>query len=249
MYSSRSTEPLDNGLMPKKSKRTQSHKRWRRWVNKLWSIFWRASLLFILVIFLFRFIPLPTTAFMLQSDYPVKQEWISIDKLPNHVALAMVASEDQRFPEHYGVDFAAIRKALDQYFDGEGLRGASTITQQTAKNIFLWPGQSFLRKSLEAGLALGLEALWGKKRILEVYLNIAEFGKGIYGIEAASQHYFGRSAERLTKDQAARLAVLLPSPRTRDPVNLTRYLRKRAVWVELQMRQLGSHYLATILQH
>lgn len=235
--------------MPKKSKGKQFRKAWRRLIRKLWTIVWRISLLLILVIFLFRFIPLPTTAFMLQSDYPVKQEWISIDKLPNHVPLAMVASEDQRFPEHYGVDFAAIRKAIDQYYDGEGLRGASTITQQTAKNIFLWPGQSFLRKSLEAGLALGLEALWGKQRILEVYLNIAEFGKGIYGIEAASQHYFGRSAARLTKDQAARLAVLLPSPRTRDPVNLTRYLRKRAVWVELQMRQLGDNYLATVLKH
>ncbi|AEF53219.1 monofunctional biosynthetic peptidoglycan transglycosylase [Marinomonas posidonica] len=221
----------------------------RSLLSKFWALFWRGLLLLILVTVLFRFVPLPTTAFMLQSDYPVKQEWISIDKLPNHVALAMVASEDQRFPKHYGVDFAAIRNALKQYFNGNGLRGASTITQQTAKNIFLWPGQSFLRKSLEAGLALGLEALWGKKRILEVYLNVAEFGKGIYGVEAASQHYFGRSAERLTKDQAARLAVLLPSPRTRDPVNLTRYLRKRSVWVELQMRQLGSHYLAAILKN
>lgn len=234
--------------MPKKSKRTQSRKLWRRLIRKLWTIVWRTSLLLILLIFLFRFIPLPTTAFMLQSDYPVKQEWISIDKLPAHVPLAMVASEDQRFPEHYGVDVAAIRKALDQYYDGDGLRGASTITQQTAKNVFLWPGQSFLRKGLEAILAMGLEVLWGKKRILEVYLNIAEFGKGIYGVEAASQHYFGRSAERLTQDQAARLAVLLPSPRTRDPVNLTRYLRKRVVWVELQMRQLGNQYLASVLK-
>ncbi|BFM50001.1 monofunctional biosynthetic peptidoglycan transglycosylase [Marinomonas sp. THO17] len=228
-------------------KRSVLRRLWLGLVKKLWYVFWRVTLVFILLLLLFRFVPLPTTAFMLQSDYPVEYDWISIDKLPDHVALAMVASEDQRFPVHNGVDFSAIRKALAQFLNGKGLRGASTISQQTAKNIFLWPQQSFFRKGMEALLALSLETLWGKKRILEVYLNVAEFGKGIYGVEAASQHYFGRSARRLTKDQAARLAVLLPSPRTRDPVNLTRYLRKRAAWVELQMRQLGNNYLASVL--
>ena len=109
---------------------------------------------------------------MLQSPYPVSQHWISIDTLPPHVALAMVASEDQLFPQHFGVDFSAISKALDQYDDGNGLRGASTITQQTAKNLLLWPGRSFVRKGLEAALAISLEAVWGKRRILEMYLNI-----------------------------------------------------------------------------
>ncbi|AWX99158.1 monofunctional biosynthetic peptidoglycan transglycosylase [Marinomonas primoryensis] len=215
--------------------------------SKAWKILWRASLLLILILFVFRFVPPPTTAFMLQSPYPVTQDWISIDELSSHVPLAFVSSEDQRFPSHYGVDFTAIRKALSQYDDGDGLRGASTITQQTAKNLFLWSGRSFVRKGLEAGLALSLETLWGKKRILEVYVNIAEFGQGIYGVEAASQHYFGRSASKLTMNQAARLAIMLPSPRTRSPNDLTFYLRQRVIWVERQMQQLGSDYLTPIL--
>ncbi|MEG3755265.1 monofunctional biosynthetic peptidoglycan transglycosylase [Psychromonas arctica] len=218
-------------------------------LGKIWYVLWRLLLLMTLTLLLFRFVPLPTSAFMLQSPYPVTQKWISIDKLPSSMSLAVVASEDQRFPIHYGVDFAAIVDALEQYDDGDGLRGASTITQQTAKNIFLWSGRSFIRKGLEAGLAISLEAAWGKKRILEVYLNIAEFGKGIYGVEAASQHYFGRSATQLSAHQAAQLAVLLPSPRTRDPRNLTAKLSQRVVWVERQMRQLGAGYLKPIIEN
>jgi monofunctional biosynthetic peptidoglycan transglycosylase len=215
--------------------------------SKAWTIIWRALLLLVVVLLVFRFVPPPTTAFMLQSPYPVTQDWISIDKLPSYMPLAVVASEDQRFPNHYGVDFAAISKALSQYDDGDSLRGASTITQQTAKNLFLWSGRSFVRKGLEAGFAVSLETLWGKKRILEVYLNFAEFGQGIYGVEAASQHYFGRSASKLTMNQAARLAIMLPSPRTRSPNDLTFYLRQRVIWVERQMQQLGSDYLTPLL--
>ena len=216
--------------------------------SKAWTIIWRALLLLVVVLLLLRFVPPPTTAFMLQSPYPVTQDWISIDKLPSYMPLAVVASEDQRFPNHFGVDFAAISKALSQYDDGDSLRGASTITQQTAKNLFLWSGRSFVRKGLEAGFAVSLETLWGKKRILEVYLNIAEFGQGIYGVEAASQHYFGRSASKLTMNQAARLAIMLPSPRTRSPNDLTFYLRQRVIWVERQMQQLGPDYLKPILE-
>lgn len=222
-------------------------KRKRSIFGWIWFVMWRVALLLVLILLLFRFVPLPTTAFMLQSPYPVTQEWISIDKLPSHMALAVVASEDQRFPSHSGLDFNSILKALEKYGDGEGLRGASTITQQTAKNLFLWSGRSFTRKGMEAALALSLEAIWGKKRILEVYLNIAEFGKGIYGVETASQHYFNRSASRLTKNQAARLAIMLPSPRTRNPNDLTFYLRQRVIWVERQMQQLGSGHLKPIL--
>lgn len=217
-------------------------------LSKVWYALWRLLLLMTLTLLLFRFVPLPTSAFMLQSTYPVTQKWISIDKLPPSMPLAVVASEDQRFPVHFGVDFTAIINALEQYDDGDGLRGASTITQQTAKNIFLWSGRSFIRKGLEAGLAISLETVWGKKRILEVYLNIAEFGKGIYGVEAASQHYFGKSARRLTAHQTAQLAVLLPSPRTRDPRSLTLKLNQRVVWIERQMRQLGSGYLKPIIE-
>jgi len=219
------------------------------------SVCWRmlqlALLLLLLVLALLlilRFVPPPTSAFMLQSPYPVTQQWISITQLPSHVSLAMVASEDQRFPDHFGVDITELRQALARFDDGGGLRGASTITQQTAKNLLLWPGRSMLRKGLEATLALSLEAIWGKKRILEVYLNIAEFGKGIYGVEAASQYYFGKPASQLSRNQAARLAVLLPSPRKRDPRQLTPYLQQRVSWIERQMRQLGPNYLQPILE-
>ena len=215
--------------------------------RKIWFLQWRFLLLLTLVLLVFRFIPLPTTAFMLQSHYPVTQQWVNIDKLPSHIPLAVVASEDQRFPIHYGVDFTEIINALEQYDDGDGLRGASTITQQTAKNVFLWPGRSFIRKALEASLAIGLEAIWGKKRILEVYLNVAEFGKGIYGVEAASQYYFGKSARYLTKNQTAQLVVLLPSPRTRDPHHLSFKLSQRVLWVKRQMSQLGAKYLKPII--
>lgn len=212
---------------------------------------WRFLLLLLLVLALLllvlRFVPPPTSAFMLQSPYPVRQSWVNIDTLPSHLALAMVASEDQRFMQHIGVDFTAISDALEQADDGDGPRGASTITQQTAKNLLLWPGRSPVRKGLEAAIALGLELIWGKKRILEVYVNIAEFGKGIYGVEAASQYYFGKPASRLSPNEAARLAVLLPSPRKRDARQLTPYLRERVVWVERQMRQLGSDYLTPML--
>lgn len=219
--------------------------------GRLWFVGWRAVLAVVLLLLLLlvtlRFVPPPTSAFMLQSPYPVRYQWVNIDTLPAHLPLALVASEDQRFVQHYGVDFAAISKALEQYDDGGGLRGASTISQQTAKNLLLWPGRSLVRKGLEAGLALSLELVWGKKRILEVYLNIAEFGKGIYGVEAASQHYFGKAARHLTVNQAARLAVMLPSPRKRDPTQLTPYLQQRVQWVERQMRQLGKGYLAPML--
>lgn len=216
-----------------------------------WFISWRFLLLVLLVLVLLllvlRFVPPPISAFMLQSPYPVSQHWVDIETLPVHVPLAMVASEDQRFIQHIGVDFIAISDALEQADDGDGLRGASTITQQTAKNLLLWPGRSLVRKGLEAMFAVSLELIWGKKRILEVYLNIAEFGKGIYGVEAASQYYFGKPARQLSVNEVARLAVLLPSPRKRDPRQLTPYLRERVVWVERQMRQLGTDYLTPML--
>lgn len=216
-------------------------------IGKIWPVTWRLLTALAVILLFFRFVPPPATAFILQSDYPVKQQWVDIDELPIQVPLAVVGSEDQRFPNHFGVDFTAISKAISQYDDGDGLRGASTITQQTAKNLFLWPGRSFIRKGLEAGLAISLEAVWGKKRILEVYLNVAEFGKGIYGVDAASQHYFGKSARHLTSNQAAQLAVLLPSPRKRDPNHLTPNLLERVAWIERQMQQLGAGYLTPIL--
>ena len=158
-----------------------------------------------LTILLFRFVNPPTSAFMLAyqlgtAPEPLRQEWVLMAEISPWMPLAVVASEDQRFPYHAGVDFEAIRKAVSEYKAGEGLRGASTITQQTAKNLFLWNGRSFVRKALEAVLALGIDGLWPKERVLEVYLNIAEFGPGIYGVEAASQIYFGKPAQPMCRN-------------------------------------------------
>lgn len=201
------------------------------------------------ILLLFRFVNPPTSAFMLayqwqHSDAPLRHAWVDAERISPWVALAVIASEDQRFPHHWGVDVDAIQQALEDYRSGDGLRGASTITQQTAKNLFLWNGRSFVRKALEAGLALGLELVWSKQRILEVYLNIAEFGPGIYGVEAASQHYFGIPANRLSAHQSARLAAVLPNPKVLSVANPSAYVAGRVGWIQGQMRQLdGLDYL------
>lgn len=202
-----------------------------------------------LTILLFRFVNPPTSAFMLAyqlgtAPEPLRQEWVLMAEISPWMPLAVVASEDQRFPYHAGVDFEAIRKAVSEYKAGEGLRGASTITQQTAKNLFLWNGRSFVRKALEAVLALGIDGLWPKERVLEVYLNIAEFGPGIYGVEAASQIYFGKPARKLSQTQAARLAAVLPNPKVLSVTAPTAYVQERVVWIQRQMNQLsGLKYL------
>ncbi|MCK0162869.1 monofunctional biosynthetic peptidoglycan transglycosylase [Marinobacter sp. S6332] len=206
-------------------------------------------LLILTVLILFRYVNPPTSAFMISYSYanPTKeleQTWVSLQEISPWMPLAVVASEDQRFPDHWGVDFSAIQNALAEYRAGEGLRGASTITQQTAKNLFLWNGRSFVRKALEAGLALAVDALWPKQRILEVYLNIAEFGPGIYGVEAASRAHFGIPAHQLSANQSARLAAVLPNPKVLSAASPSSYVRERAFWIRGQMDQLsGLKYL------
>ncbi|MDX5336676.1 MAG: monofunctional biosynthetic peptidoglycan transglycosylase [Marinobacter sp.] len=205
--------------------------------------------LLLLAILLFRFMNPPTSAFMLtyQLDNPprpLRHEWVPLSDISPWMPLAVVASEDQRFPHHRGVDVDAIRKAVSEYKAGEGLRGASTITQQTAKNLFLWNGRSFARKAIEAGLAVTIDGLWPKQRVLEVYLNIAEFGPGIYGVEAASQAYFGKPARYLSQVQAARLAAVLPNPKVLSVNSPSAYVQERVDWIQRQMAQLsGLRYL------
>jgi monofunctional biosynthetic peptidoglycan transglycosylase len=205
--------------------------------------------LLLLAILLFRFVNPPTSAFMLayQLDNPprpLRHEWVPLSDISPWMPLAVVASEDQRFPHHRGVDVDAIRKAVSEYKAGEGLRGASTITQQTAKNLFLWNGRSFARKAIEAGLAVTIDGLWPKQRVLEVYLNIAEFGPGIYGVEAASQAYFGKPARYLSQAQAARLAAVLPNPKVLSVNAPSAYVQERVDWIQRQMAQLsGLRYL------
>lgn len=209
-------------------------------------------LLMVAVLLLFRFVNPPTSAFMVgyalsHPDRSLQHRWVDLDDMSPWVPLAVIASEDQRFPDHWGVDFVAIRQAVADYWSGDSLRGASTITQQTAKNLFLWNGRNFVRKALDAGLALALEATWPKRRVLEVYLNIAEFGPGIYGVEAASRAYFGISARQLSSQQAARLAAVLPNPTLLNAARPSPYVQDRVAWIQGQMRQLsGLHYLTRI---
>jgi monofunctional biosynthetic peptidoglycan transglycosylase len=155
-----------------------------------------------------------------------------------------MAAEDQRFLEHHGIDFVSLDRALEDYRDGDSLRGASTITQQVAKNLFLWEGRSFVRKALEAYFALVIELLWSKQHILETYLNIAEFGPGVFGVEAAAQRFFGVPARRLTAPQAALLAAVLPNPRRFNVARPSDYVRSRQESILTQMRLLESrgHY-------
>lgn len=170
-----------------------------------------------------------------------------MEQISPHIKIAVIASEDQRFPQHFGFDFNALADAYDEYRSGGKLRGASTISQQTAKNVFLWTGRSPIRKGLEAWFTLLIELLWPKQRILETYLNVAEFGYGIFGVEAAAQKYFRKSASALTRHEAALLAAVLPNPLRFRVENPSEYVLARRDWILYQMSRLGgSHYLLQI---
>lgn len=182
-----------------------------------------------------------TSAFMLRDSsgrVPVAFDWQPIEAISDSAALAVVAAEDQRFLEHPGIDFASVADALKQRRNGESLRGASTISQQVSKNLFLWPGRSFFRKGLEAYLTLLLEVCLPKQRILEIYVNVAEFGPGIYGVPAASRHYFDQQATALTDRQAARLAAVLPNPSRLNAANPSDYVQERETWILGQIARL-----------
>lgn len=209
-----------------------------------------ASVLLVLVL---RWVPPPGTALMLerkiqswQQDEPIdlQRTWRPLAELSDDLKMAVIAAEDQRFAEHWGFDVAAIRAALQHNQQGGSLRGASTLSQQVAKNLFLWSGRSWPRKALEAWFTLLIEALWPKERILEVYLNSVEWGEGVFGAEAAARHHFGIGASYLSAQQSAQLAAVLPNPRQWSAGRPSAYVQQRAGWIRQQMRQLGgSHYL------
>lgn len=216
---------------------------------------WRVLLLLALFwgggIALFSILPVPFSAVMMERQisawlggnfgYVAHSDWVSMDEISPWMGLAVIAAEDQKFPEHWGFDVSAIEKALAHNERNESrIRGASTLSQQTAKNLFLWDGRSWVRKGLEAGLTLGIETVWSKKRILTVYLNIAEFGDGVFGVEAASQRYFHKPASKLTISEAALLAAVLPNPIRFKANAPTGYVHSRQAWIMRQMRQLGG---------
>ena len=170
----------------------------------------------------------------------VEQTWLPMDRIPEHIPRAMAAAEDARFCDHGGVDLDAIRDALADFESGGRLRGASTITQQTAKNVFLWTERSFVRKALELWFAGLIETSWSKRRIMEAYLNVAEFGSGVFGVEAASRRFFGGGAGAISEAQAAALAAVLPSPRRRNPAALGPQLQARADQIENGANDLAA---------
>jgi monofunctional glycosyltransferase len=191
-----------------------------------------------------------TTAFMLQDDSgrePLLHEWADWEQMGTAPALAVVAAEDQRFADHFGLDLASIRDSIAAAQDGRSLRGASTISQQLAKNLYLWPGRSFVRKGLEACLTLLLEMSLPKKRILEIYLNVAEFGPGIYGVPAASRHYFGNAPAQLRDAEAALLAAVLPSPTRLRVDEPSGYVRERQAWILGHMQRMRQEGWLTTL--
>ena len=221
-----------------KSKRRKRRKRNRRSIgSRLLRLSFRAVLIVtfwtVVVVLPWRWIPPPTTAFILRErlmrDNPIDRRWAPMDEISPNLAIAAVAAEDQKFPNHYGFDLVAIAEALERNESaGDTLRGGSTITQQVAKNLYLWPTQSLIRKSAEAWLTVWIEFLWPKDRILEIYLNVAEFGPGIYGVDAASFRAFDKSPSEVTLIEAATLVAVLPSPRRMSIIDPSEYVEARA---------------------
>ena len=216
---------------------------------KYFLIFFFGTSIFFVV--LYRFVNPPITPLMVircigqatnGEHLKLDKTWESIDKISPNLQLAVVASEDNRFLEHSGFDIEAIKKA-EAYNDkkkGKKIRGASTISQQTAKNVFLWPDRTWIRKGLEVYFTFLIETVWGKKRIMEVYLNVIEMGNGIYGAEAASERYFHKPAYLLTREQSALIAAILPNPRQSDPSNPSTYLNSREQWILWNMANIGA---------
>jgi monofunctional biosynthetic peptidoglycan transglycosylase len=216
------------------------------WVLKTALLLFVASVVMVLAL---RWIPPLTTSVMLErrvsalvsgKTYRLDYRWVPWSRIAHNAGVAMIASEDQNFLTHRGFDVESIEKAIDAHEKGARLRGASTISQQVAKNLFLWSGRSFVRKGLEAYFTVLVEALWPKRRILEVYLNVAEMGDGVFGVEAASQRFLKKPASKLTAPDAALLAAVLPNPIRLSVSRPSAYVEERRGWILQQMAQLGG---------
>jgi monofunctional biosynthetic peptidoglycan transglycosylase len=201
------------------------------------------------MVLFFRFSPVPFSALMVQrrveswfsaKPYTSRHDWVPLADIAPSMGVAVIAAEDQNFPEHFGFDWKAIEKAIAHNERSRRKRGASTVTQQTAKNMFLWETRSWVRKGFEVYFTLLIELGWSKSRILEVYLNIVEFGDGVYGVEAAAQTFFGKSAKQLRPSEAALLAAVLPNPHRYRAGSPSGYVRNRQAWILGQMRMLGG---------
>jgi monofunctional glycosyltransferase len=221
-----------------------------RWLRRITLLLLGGLLLTVVQVLLLRVVDPPFSAFMAERQVAgwaggdlrpaISYSWRDLDAMAPSLPLALVAAEDQNFPRHSGFDFAAIEKARASNARGHKVRGASTISQQVAKNLFLWSGRSWVRKGIEAWYTVLIETIWPKHRILEMYANVAEFGDGIYGAQAAARHFFGVDASRLTPEQSARLAAVLPSPRRYDARHPGPYVQRRSRGIQRQMRHLGN---------
>jgi monofunctional biosynthetic peptidoglycan transglycosylase len=201
------------------------------------------------LVILFKFVPVPYTPLMLTrsienkmegKDMVCSHEWVPLDRISRNLQKAVIASEDGRFLTHHGFDFEAIQKAMENNEQGKKLKGGSTISQQTAKNVFLWQGRSYLRKGLEAYFTVLIELIWGKERIMEVYLNSIEMGDGVYGAQAACQYWYRKDATSLTKIQAAGIAAILPNPRKYKATNSSGYINRRKSRIVKHMGYVGK---------
>ncbi|MGV8940367.1 MAG: monofunctional biosynthetic peptidoglycan transglycosylase [Lysobacter sp.] len=222
----------------------------RRWWRWMCAVPLLLLLLSVLQVATLRFVDPPFSAFMVarqfaawgegDGSFRIAYDWRDLDQVSSNLPLAVIASEDQRFAEHYGFDLDAIERARARHERGGKLRGASTISQQVAKNLFLWSGRSWVRKGLEVWYTALVELMWPKSRIIEVYVNVAEFGDGVYGAQAAARTYFGKDARQLTAAEAARLAAVLPSPKRYSVSQPGPYVQRRTRQIQQQMRQIGG---------
>ena len=222
-------------------------------IRRIGKFLWKSALWFfglsIGLVILYRFVPVPITPLMVirlveqgldpEKEFRLVKDWVPISEMSKHAPQAVVASEDQTFMKHNGFDFKSMKKAWESNKTNNRVRGASTISQQTAKNVFLWPSRSYIRKGFEAYFTVLIEIFWPKERILEVYLNVIEMGDGVYGIQAASQTFFDKDASKLSKGQAALIAAVLPNPRRWSPARPTSYIQGRKSWIMRQMSNLG----------
>jgi len=217
-------------------------KRFSRFLLKIILWFISLSILWILV---YKFVPVPYTPLMIirnmegDDSFKLNHQWKPLDEISEELQLAVICSEDQNFLTHNGFDVKAIKEAMLENEEGKRLRGGSTISQQTAKNVFLWQGRSWLRKGLEAWFTVMIEVFWSKERILEVYLNSIEMGEGVFGAEAASKYWFNKSAKNLSRNQASAIAAILPNPRKYKANPTSSFINSRKNWIQRQMRNFG----------
>jgi monofunctional biosynthetic peptidoglycan transglycosylase len=220
-------------------------------MKKFWSFIKKVVLYFFIfsigITIIYRFVPPPVTFLMLQrvleqkfdgKEMKLQKDWVPIEEISTFMQRAVIASEDQHFISHWGFDLEAIEKAYNSNKKSKRIKGGSTITQQTAKNVFLWPARSYIRKALEAYFTILIELFWSKERILEVYLNSIEMGDGVYGIEAASQHYFNKPAKDLSKRESAAIAAILPNPRKWSASKPNAYIQKRQFRILKKMKYI-----------